>query len=114
MKLRVAFCAFTVLLAPAVVAKTKFMVSSKTLGENTPYRGRERRRGRERFATRADQHFALQIFHFCNLRLLRRDVCAFFGDGAFHQEHEESQRDGYGCKDQEAIKIGQRRGLLLA
>ena len=39
-------------------------------------------------------------------RLLRSDVRSFFGDGAFHQEHEERQRDGHGGKDQEAIKIG--------
>jgi hypothetical protein len=88
------------------------MGSSKTLGENTRYPGR--RRGRVRCGARADQQFGLRIVSFSDLGSFRSYMRASFGDRAFHQEKEESQRHGHARKDQEAIKIGQCRGLLFA
>ena len=39
---------------------------------------------------------------------------AFFCDGAFHEEHEEDERGRDHSKDEEAVEIGERGGLLLA
>ena len=46
--------------------------------------------------------------------LLGSDPGAFLCDGAFHQQHDEHQRDHHNGQHPEHIEVGERRCLLLA
>ena len=41
-------------------------------------------------------------------------MSAFFGDGTLHAEHQKGENDADHGKDQEAVKIRKRQGLLVA
>ena len=58
--------------------------------------------------------FTRLCWHANHLGSFRGDVCALFGYGPLHQQHQEDQQHPQYGAQPENVKVGQRCGLLLA